>query len=31
VGFGVHEHEFMRWGLDYYQRHEISDEILEII
>ena len=31
AGFGVHEHEFIRWGLDYYQRHAMSGEILEIM
>jgi alkanesulfonate monooxygenase SsuD/methylene tetrahydromethanopterin reductase-like flavin-dependent oxidoreductase (luciferase family) len=31
AGFGVHEHEFMRWGLDFYQRHAMSAEILEIV
>ena len=31
AGFGVHEHEFMRWGVDYYQRHEISQEVLEVM
>src|ERR1051325_11667372 len=31
VGFGVHEHEFIRWGMDFYQRHEIGDEILRIV
>src|SRR2546422_6816550 len=23
TGVGVHEHEFIRWGADYYQRHAI--------
>lgn len=31
AGFGVHEHEFMRWGLDFYQRHAMSAEILDIV
>jgi alkanesulfonate monooxygenase SsuD/methylene tetrahydromethanopterin reductase-like flavin-dependent oxidoreductase (luciferase family) len=30
-GIGVHEHEFMRWGLDYYQRAPMSAEAMEII
>jgi alkanesulfonate monooxygenase SsuD/methylene tetrahydromethanopterin reductase-like flavin-dependent oxidoreductase (luciferase family) len=30
-GIGVHEHEFMRWGLDYYQRAPMSLEAMEII
>jgi alkanesulfonate monooxygenase SsuD/methylene tetrahydromethanopterin reductase-like flavin-dependent oxidoreductase (luciferase family) len=31
TGIGVHEHEFMRWGVDYYQRAAISGEVLEIV
>lgn len=31
TGIGVHEHEFMRWGVDYYQRAPMSGEILDII
>jgi alkanesulfonate monooxygenase SsuD/methylene tetrahydromethanopterin reductase-like flavin-dependent oxidoreductase (luciferase family) len=31
TGIGVHEHEFMRWGVDYYQRAAIAGEVLEIV
>jgi alkanesulfonate monooxygenase SsuD/methylene tetrahydromethanopterin reductase-like flavin-dependent oxidoreductase (luciferase family) len=31
TGIGVHEHEFIRWGMDYYQRAAISEEVLEIV
>jgi alkanesulfonate monooxygenase SsuD/methylene tetrahydromethanopterin reductase-like flavin-dependent oxidoreductase (luciferase family) len=31
TGIGVHEHEFIRWGMDYYQRAAISEEILQIV
>jgi alkanesulfonate monooxygenase SsuD/methylene tetrahydromethanopterin reductase-like flavin-dependent oxidoreductase (luciferase family) len=31
TGIGVHEHEFIRWGVDYYQRAAISEEVLEIV
>jgi alkanesulfonate monooxygenase SsuD/methylene tetrahydromethanopterin reductase-like flavin-dependent oxidoreductase (luciferase family) len=31
TGIGVHEHEFVRWGLDYYQRAAMSEEVLEIV
>jgi alkanesulfonate monooxygenase SsuD/methylene tetrahydromethanopterin reductase-like flavin-dependent oxidoreductase (luciferase family) len=31
TGVGVHEHEFIRWGVDYYQRTEMSREVLEIV
>ena len=31
TGIGVHEHEFIRWGVDYYQRQAISEEAIEII
>jgi len=30
-GIGVHEHEFIRWGVDFYQRAAISDEVLKIV
>lgn len=30
-GIGVHEHEFMRWGLDFYQRAAMSEEAMKII
>lgn len=31
TGIGVHEHEFIRWGLDYYQRAPMSGEAMDII
>jgi alkanesulfonate monooxygenase SsuD/methylene tetrahydromethanopterin reductase-like flavin-dependent oxidoreductase (luciferase family) len=31
TGIGVHEHEFIRWGVDYYQRAAISEEVLNIV
>lgn len=31
TGIGVHEHEFMRWGVDFYQRAAISGEVLQIV
>lgn len=31
TGIGVHEHEFIRWGVDYYQRSAISQEVLQIV
>ena len=31
TGIGIHEHEFLRWGLDFYARGEMSREALEII
>ena len=31
TGIGIHEHEFIRWGLDFYARGEMSSEALEII
>lgn len=31
AGLGTHEHEFMRWGIDYQQRHEMSTEALNIM
>ena len=31
TGIGVHEHEFMRWGLDFYARQEMGREALDII
>ena len=27
TGIGVHEHEFIRWGVDYYQRAAIAGEV----
>ena len=31
TGIGTHEHEFIRWGIDYYQRREMGEEALNII
>src|SRR5579864_2341068 len=31
TGIGVHEHEFIRWGVDYYERAAISEEVLAIV
>jgi alkanesulfonate monooxygenase SsuD/methylene tetrahydromethanopterin reductase-like flavin-dependent oxidoreductase (luciferase family) len=31
TGIGVHEHEFIRWGMDYYQRAAMSEEVLELV
>ncbi|HLG73481.1 MAG TPA: LLM class flavin-dependent oxidoreductase [Chloroflexota bacterium] len=31
TGIGVHEHGFIRWGVDYYQRAAISEEVLKIV
>ncbi len=31
TGIGVHEHEFIRWGVDYYQRAALSEEVLNIV
>ncbi len=31
TGIGVHEHEFIRWGVDYYQRAAISGEVMQIV
>ncbi|HXQ49463.1 MAG TPA: LLM class flavin-dependent oxidoreductase [Stellaceae bacterium] len=31
TGIGVHEHEFIRWGVDYYQRAAISGEVLQLV
>ena len=31
TGIGVHEHEFIRWGMDYYERGDRSMESMEII
>ena len=28
---GVHEHEFIRWGVDFYQRAAISEEVMKIV
>jgi alkanesulfonate monooxygenase SsuD/methylene tetrahydromethanopterin reductase-like flavin-dependent oxidoreductase (luciferase family) len=31
TGIGVHEHEFIRWGMDYYQRAAMSEEVLQLV
>ena len=31
TGIGTHEHEFIRWGKDYYSRREMGEEALAII
>ncbi|HEY5210977.1 MAG TPA: LLM class flavin-dependent oxidoreductase [Stellaceae bacterium] len=31
TGIGVHEHEFIRWGVDFYQRAAIAGEVLDIV
>ena len=31
AGVGVHEHEFMRWGMNYYDRQEVGDEVMDIV
>ncbi|HEU0167013.1 MAG TPA: LLM class flavin-dependent oxidoreductase [Chloroflexota bacterium] len=31
TGIGVHEHEFIRLGVDYYQRAAISEEVLKVV
>src|ERR1700731_3917470 len=31
TGIGVHEHEFIRWGMDFYQRAAVSEEVLAIV
>jgi len=31
TGIGVHEHEFIRWGVDYYQRAAIAEEVLKLV
>jgi alkanesulfonate monooxygenase SsuD/methylene tetrahydromethanopterin reductase-like flavin-dependent oxidoreductase (luciferase family) len=31
TGIGVHEPEFIRWGVDYYQRAAISEEVLQLV
>ena len=31
TGIGVHEHEFIRWGLNFYDRREMTEESLNII
>ena len=31
TGIGVHEHEFIRWGVDFYQRAAISGEVMQLV
>jgi len=31
TGIGVHEHEFIRWGVDFYQRAAIAGEVMQIV
>jgi alkanesulfonate monooxygenase SsuD/methylene tetrahydromethanopterin reductase-like flavin-dependent oxidoreductase (luciferase family) len=31
TGIGVHEHEFIRWGVDYYKRAAIAEEVIKIV
>lgn len=31
AGIGVHEHEFIRWGMNFYDRQEMGDEAMDII
>src|SRR5437588_5305942 len=31
TGIGVHEHEFIRWGLDYYERAAVSEEVIKLV
>ncbi len=31
TGIGVHEHEFIRWSVDFYQRAAISGEVLRLV
>jgi alkanesulfonate monooxygenase SsuD/methylene tetrahydromethanopterin reductase-like flavin-dependent oxidoreductase (luciferase family) len=31
TGIGVHEHEFIRWDVDYYQRAAMAGEVLDIV
>lgn len=30
-GIGVHEHEFIRWNVDFYKRGPIAEEVLKIV
>jgi alkanesulfonate monooxygenase SsuD/methylene tetrahydromethanopterin reductase-like flavin-dependent oxidoreductase (luciferase family) len=30
-GIGVHEHEFLRWGIDFYQRAAMGEEVLKLV
>jgi alkanesulfonate monooxygenase SsuD/methylene tetrahydromethanopterin reductase-like flavin-dependent oxidoreductase (luciferase family) len=31
TGIGVHEHEFIRWNVDYYKRAEMAEEVLKLV
>ena len=31
TGIGVHEHEFIRWGVDFYERAAMSEEVLDLV
>ncbi len=31
TGIGVHEHEFIRWGMDFMERAPLSEEVLELV
>ncbi|HZT08190.1 MAG TPA: LLM class flavin-dependent oxidoreductase [Chloroflexota bacterium] len=31
TGTGVHEHEFLRWGVNYYERASMAEEVLTIV
>jgi len=31
AGIGVHEHEFIRWGMNYYDRQEMGEETMDIV
>jgi len=31
AGIGVHEHEFIRWGMNFYDRQEMGDEVMDVI
>jgi alkanesulfonate monooxygenase SsuD/methylene tetrahydromethanopterin reductase-like flavin-dependent oxidoreductase (luciferase family) len=31
AGIGVHEHEFIRWGMNFYDRQEMGDEAMDIL
>jgi len=31
AGVGVHEHEFIRWGMNFYDRQEMGEEVMDIV
>lgn len=31
TGLGVHEHEYLRWGIDFSTRREVAEEVLQIM